>query len=1091
MQKLWVTEWLAGYGKNLKTASLLIKNIDWGFKRGIDNRIMLSNFQSEKNVNELFDGYFAIDLGLMLVGESKENREDITLAFSFFRDAARYFEIVKKYSFKDYKAEKGSITELDFNILSAICYDIAGWSANSHVMAQRAMKSLKLNDIDFRDFDSELNYKIGNLCLQYLSQSYNGCKEELLKLKSLIDDYNDNESLGITPYRLACVQLFTAFNHLIDFWENGSIEDYEGAIDFVVKAKENYLDSNQVMHYFTRLLVISFRYELERSIHRLSSKVNQSIYQNRDLFTDYMKMLVSEGIVSLWPSQIEFVKKGLPNYKAFVVSAPTSAGKSLIAEISIIDHFARKRNGGKVVYIVPTRALAAQVRNDLSKRLNQFSIVTEQLVGGNLIPLLDETIVEFSDILVVTTEKLRSLLSQEVLKREDISKLIVDESHNIGLGSRGLNLEVLLTNLLKTNQPKPDILMLSAVTKNPTFVSKWLDNSEGYLKDSWRPTRQIHVLFTKDRRLKFYDSLKGFEPRPYLKGKAIKTLRGKAIEVAKIFKQFGMVMIYGYDPKECERIAEDLSKGLKKKQIDKDLKQAISDLQLDFGKHSGVNISNLIEKGVAYHHALLSDQARSIIEELMRTEKIDFIITTTTLAEGINSPISTLVIPQLTVGRSTPMKTMQYKNLAGRAGRALEHTEGYIVFIESDTLTEERVLDLKSKNPSTLEDIQSSLENLIDDSGLFDYYEKMRVKGEKLEDFQEIKSNRTELNLKSVQKEMIVALAAKIYDGKDSKKFLDKTYFGSRFRNGYDNENKLGKVTGIINRQVASLVRLEVPPVRRNSPYRLLPFGYACYKAGLLPTTMSNLAIVLKRYRESETLDRLFAATYYDSSLDEELIQLFRLCFKADEIKLSNLDKTLKHESKAPIILSWVKGDTLPEIQKTMLNLIEGDLIPEKQKKKLRENSYHYTVDFVVKAIRNYGAWIVSGMTRILEVKAFKVEYNQLFEYLPFFLTYGTTSLLNGLFQQFEISLRTPLLRKITENIEQKYDFVNVLDIELALKLLLDIEYEDLLFPRITEEDVMKVGIIWNKYKEFKKAKKDRIEKTLEKIREKQESMKV
>ena len=512
----------------------------------------------------------------------------------------------------------------------------------------------------------------------------------------------------------------------------------------------------------------------------------------------------------------------------------------------------------------------------------------------------------------------------------------------------------------------------------------------------------------------------------------------------------------------------ELSKGLGKKQIDEDLK-----------------------KGVAYPHALLSDQACSIVEELMRTEKIDVIITTTTLAEGINCLISTLVIPQLTVGRSTPMTTMQYKNLAKRVGRVLEHSEGYIVFIESDRVTEERVLDLKRKNPSALENIQSSLEDLIDDNNLFDYYKRKIAKGEKLEEHQEIKRNRTELNLKSIQKEMIVALAAKIYDGKDSKKFLDKTYFGSRFRNGSDNENKLGKVTRIINRQVASLVGLEVPPVRRNSPYRLLPFGYACYKAGLLPTTMSNLAIVLKSYRKSETLDRLFAATYYDLSLDEELIQLFRLCFKADEIKLSNLDKALKHESKAPIILSWVKGDTLPEVQKTILNLIERDRIPEEQKKKLRENSYHYTVDFVVKAIRNYGAWIVSGMTRILELKAFKVEYNQLFEYLPFFLTYGTTSLLNGLFQQFEISLRTPLLRKITENIERKYKFVDVLDIELALKLLLNIEYEDLLFPGITPEDVMKVGIVWNKYKEFKKAKKERIEKTLEKIREKQESMKV
>jgi len=92
------------------------------------------------------------------------------------------------------------------------------------------------------------------------------------------------------------------------------------------------------------------------------------------------------------------------------------------------------------------------------------------------------------------------------------------------------------------------------------------------------------------------------------------------------------------------------------------------------------SIIECLEKGVAYHHAGLSNKARWLIEWLVKIGKIKYVCGTTTLAEGVNFPISAVVIETLRMGRQTDLTYRDFWNIAGRAGRSLMDAVGIVAF---------------------------------------------------------------------------------------------------------------------------------------------------------------------------------------------------------------------------------------------------------------------------------------------------------------------------------------------------------------------------------------------------------------------------
>lgn len=92
-----------------------------------------------------------------------------------------------------------------------------------------------------------------------------------------------------------------------------------------------------------------------------------------------------------------------------------------------------------------------------------------------------------------------------------------------------------------------------------------------------------------------------------------------------------------------------------------------------------------IRSGVAFHHAGLPPEVRSLVEVLLERGSVRVVAGTSTLAQGVNFPLSSVVIETLKVpqGRGRPYRDLQYSefwNIAGRAGRALKDPVGLVVW---------------------------------------------------------------------------------------------------------------------------------------------------------------------------------------------------------------------------------------------------------------------------------------------------------------------------------------------------------------------------------------------------------------------------
>jgi replicative superfamily II helicase len=96
-------------------------------------------------------------------------------------------------------------------------------------------------------------------------------------------------------------------------------------------------------------------------------------------------------------------------------------------------------------------------------------------------------------------------------------------------------------------------------------------------------------------------------------------------------------------------------------------------------------VTRLLHWGVGIHHGKLPDAVRLSIETDFRSRRLAAIVATTTLAQGVNLPVSTTIIHSVwradENGERTRIKAREYWNIAGRTGRAGEETEGTLIHI--------------------------------------------------------------------------------------------------------------------------------------------------------------------------------------------------------------------------------------------------------------------------------------------------------------------------------------------------------------------------------------------------------------------------
>jgi len=180
---------------------------------------------------------------------------------------------------------------------------------------------------------------------------------------------------------------------------------------------------------------------------------------------------------SLTPIQEKAIIGGLLKGKSQLICAPTASGKTLVATMAISKALEHQR---KALYIVPLKALANEKFKEYISLLEGTEFKVTKAVGDIDSP--SHYLGQY-DIIVLTTEKLDSLLRHKVQWLHKVSCVVIDEIHLLNDPSRGPTLEIILT-LLKT-LIKPQIVGLSATIGNPQELADWLEAD--LIKDDWRP----------------------------------------------------------------------------------------------------------------------------------------------------------------------------------------------------------------------------------------------------------------------------------------------------------------------------------------------------------------------------------------------------------------------------------------------------------------------------------------------------------------------------------------------------------------------------------------------------------------------------
>ncbi len=184
---------------------------------------------------------------------------------------------------------------------------------------------------------------------------------------------------------------------------------------------------------------------------------------------------------SLTPIQEKAIHADLLKHKSQLICAPTASGKTLIATMAICNTFNTTKSS-KAIYLVPLKALANEKFKEY-QALFQSTEFKVTIATGDIDS--DSPYLANYHLLILTTEKLDSLLRHRVSWLNEIKTVVIDEIHLLNDPSRGPTLEIILT-LLKM-LIRPQLIGLSATIGNPQELANWLDAT--LVQDSWRPIK--------------------------------------------------------------------------------------------------------------------------------------------------------------------------------------------------------------------------------------------------------------------------------------------------------------------------------------------------------------------------------------------------------------------------------------------------------------------------------------------------------------------------------------------------------------------------------------------------------------------------
>jgi len=370
------------------------------------------------------------------------------------------------------------------------------------------------------------------------------------------------------------------------------------------------------------------------------------------------------GILELYPPQATCVEKGLLDGKNLLVAIPTASGKTLIAEMAMHRHIAA---GGKCLYIVPLKALASEKYDEFGNKGVRVGISTGDLDRR------DDALGK-NDIIVATSEKVDSLLRNGARWIPEITLVVVDEVHLLDSPDRGPTLEMVIAKMRARN-PGMQLIGLSATIGNPKMLAGWLDAE--LVTSSWRPVDL--------RQGVFYDNKIQFEEgtRPI---KQVSKNYDDLNLCLDTIAEGGQCLVFVSSRRNAEAFAKRAAGAIKSE--DPALAACSDRLLAGTPTEMVKTLAACVAKGAAFHHAGLSRNERSVVEEAFRKGWLKCISSTPTLAAGLNLPARRVIIRdylRFSAGEGMqPIPVSEYRQMAGRAGRPRLDPYGEAVLIAKE-----------------------------------------------------------------------------------------------------------------------------------------------------------------------------------------------------------------------------------------------------------------------------------------------------------------------------------------------------------------------------------------------------------------------
>lgn len=410
----------------------------------------------------------------------------------------------------------------------------------------------------------------------------------------------------------------------------------------------------------------------------------------------------SKAEIDLWPSQIEGARRAVNDSDDLVVSLPTSAGKTRIAELCILRCLAM---GKRALFITPLRALSAQTETSLRRTFLPLGKSVSSLYGSIGTSDFEQDVLRTEDIIVGTPEKLDFALRNDPALIDDVGLVVLDEGHMIGLNEREINYEVQIQRLLKRDDSNERrIVCLSAILPDgdqfEDFVC-WLrkDKLGAAIQSDWRPTdlrfgeitwrfNSGSIYFTIGEEQPFIHryilpsvpSLPNPRARrtPFPKNTQELTLA----TAWRLIQDNHTVLIYCPLRVSVDAFAKTIV-DLHKRGALSSVLESEQDLELAntlgnewLGKeHPIVQCMNI---GVAIHHGALPTPFRKEMEELLSRGILKITVSSPTLAQGLNLGATVVIVYSLYRNREK-IDSSEFKNVVGRAGRAFVDTHGLVL----------------------------------------------------------------------------------------------------------------------------------------------------------------------------------------------------------------------------------------------------------------------------------------------------------------------------------------------------------------------------------------------------------------------------